>query len=109
MLSVEEIESLLVFTNVLLQGKKYHKVIAIGRAFQHLKVRSPSMLRMYGYACIEAGLGKEALRIFAAYPEHELNEQEQQLFILLKATALWNIKNKKSAFMEIKKFIAMRA
>ncbi|MDE7469525.1 MAG: hypothetical protein K2M30_04475 [Desulfovibrionaceae bacterium] len=109
MLSTEEIESLLVFTSVLLQGKKYRKVIAIGKAFEKLEIYSPSMLRMYGYACIEAGYGKEALRVFSLYPEQELTQQELQLFILLKATALWSIKNKKSAFLEIKKFISLRA
>lgn len=108
MLTTEEIESLLLFTSVLLQGKKYRKVMAIGKAFEQLEIFSPSMLRMYSYACIEAGYGKEALRALALYPEQELTEQELQLFILLKATALWNIKNKKSAFMEIKKFIALR-
>ncbi|MGL4722295.1 MAG: tetratricopeptide repeat protein [Desulfovibrionaceae bacterium] len=108
MLTLEEEESLLIFANTLLQAHKYQKALSILEVLYKLKPKNSSILRLYAYALISLNRGDDAIAVLVTYPTQELSKEENELYFLLKAEALWSSNNKKAAFTEIKKFIALR-
>lgn len=108
MLITEEVESLLILMHVLLEGKKYQKVVVIAEALESMGILHASMLRMYASALIALGKMQKALSVLQIYPIESLSKEEQQLLLLMKATALWHSKQKKHAFMVIRQFIMLR-